>query len=239
MFNPRFLAGIYLAVLLLAGCVGGTTLTPTATVIPVSPTPDELVIAAPNGVPPILDGTMSADEWSDAKRELFSDGSELFMKHHEGYLYLGIRASAPGMIVGNIFVSQGDRVSILHSSAALGTAIYEKGADGYQQTQDFVWRCRNSGSSPAAQAARDAFLREEGWVASICYMGTPEELEYKIAMPGVSLQMAVTFTPASDVSVRIYWPLGLADDTVKAPQGEFPKSMQFFLSTWATVTAGE
>jgi hypothetical protein len=180
---------------------------------------------------------MSADEWSDAKRELFSDGSELFMKLHEGYLYLGIRARAPGMIVGNIFLSQGDRVSILHSSAALGTAVYEKGADGFQQTQDFVWRCRSSSNSPSAQAAREAFLQEEGWLADISYMGIPEELEYKIAMSDGSLRLAVTFTPASGVSVRIYWPLSLADDSIKAPQGEFPKNMQFYPSTWATVTA--
>ena len=195
------------------------------------------IIAIPNGNLPTLDGTMSADEWSDAKQELFFDGSELLMKHHEGYLYLGIRASAPGMIVGNIFVNRGDRVSILHSSAALGTAIYEKSADGFQQTQDFVWRCRSSSNSPSAQAERDAFLQQEGWVADNSYMGTPQELEYKIAMPNGSLRLAVTFTPASDISVRIYWPLGLADDCTKSPQGEFPTIMQFSPSTWATVTA--
>jgi formylglycine-generating enzyme required for sulfatase activity len=236
-------------VLPLAACGDGATPEPTATIFPIAtpssapatetPAPVNLVVTTPDGIPPTLDGTMSADEWSDAKRELFSDGSELFMKHHEGYLYLGLRASKPGMIVGNIFVDQGDSVSILHSSAALGTAIYEKSADGFQQTQDFVWRCRNSGSSPAAQAAREKFFQEEGWLADISYMGIPEELEYKIAMPNGSLRLAVTFTPASDVSVRIYWPLGLADDSVKAPQGEFPKNMQFSPSAWATVTADD
>jgi len=212
---------------------------PNADVETETPIPADLIIAIPNGNPPTLDGTISSDEWSDAKQELFSDGSELLMKYHEGYLYLGIRASAPGMIVGNIFVNHGDRVSILHSSAALGTAIYEKSVDGFQQTQDFVWRCRSSSNSPTAQAERDAFLEQEGWVAGNSYMGTPQELEYKIAMPNGSLRLAVTFTPASDVSVRIYWPASLADDCTKSPQGEFPKNMRFSLSTWATVTAGE
>jgi len=235
---------------ILAACVIGTTpettttsqpsaspsnITPTEN--PTSPVSADLVIAIPNWNPPALDGTMSADEWSGAKRELFSDGSELLMKYHEGYLYLGIRASAPGMIVGNIFVDYGDHVSILHSSAALGTAIYEKSTDGFQQTQDFVWCCRSSSNSPSAQAERDTFLQQEGWVADNSYMGTPQELEYKIAMPDGSLRLAVTFTPASDVSVRIYWPLSLADDSIEPPQGEFPKNMQFSLSTWATVVA--
>ena len=212
---------------------------PNADVKTETPVPVDLVIAIPKGNPPMLDGAMLADEWSDAKRKLFSDGSELLLKHHDGYLYLGIRASTPGMIVGNIFVSQGDRVSILHSSAALGTAIYEKSADGFQQTQDFVWRCRNAGNSPSAQAEREAFLQQEGWVANNSYMGTPQELEYKIAMPEGSLRLAVTFTPASDVSVRIYWPVSLTDDCIKPPQGEFPKNMLFSPSTWATVMVDE
>jgi len=204
-----------------------------------TPAPADLVIAIPNGNPPTLDGTISADEWNGARREQFSDGSELLLKYHDGYLYLGIRANAPGMIVGNIFVSQGDRVSILHSSAALGTAIYEKSADGFQQAQDFAWRCRSSSNSPSAQAERDAFLQQEGWMADNSYMGTPEELEYKIAMPNGSLRLAVTFTPASDVSERIYWPIGLEDDCIKPPQGEFPKTMQLSPFTWAMVTADD
>jgi len=222
---------------ILTACASGMIPAPTATEIPASPTPAGLVISVPNGSPPTLDGTMSADEWSDAKRELLFDGSELLMKHHEGYLYLGIRANAPGMIVGNIFVNHGDRVSILHSSAALGTAIYEKSADGFQQTQDFVWRCRSASNSPSAQAERDAFLQQEGWVADNSHMGTPQELEYKIVMPNGTLRLVVTFTPASDVSVRIYWPPGLANDSIEPPQGEFPTTMQFSPSRWATVTA--
>jgi putative hemolysin len=195
-----------------------------------------LIIAIPNANPPTLDGTLSPGEWDDAWRESFSDGSELFLKHAEGYLYLGIRANPADMIVGNIFVDHGDQVSILHSSAALGTAIYEKRSDGWERTQDFVWRCRDSSNSPSAQAAREKFFQEEGWLANISYMGTPQELEYKIAMPGGSLQLAVTFTPTSDVSVRIHWPVSLADDCINAPQGRFPTVMQFSPSTWVTVT---
>lgn len=239
---------------LLIACGGEATLEPTTIDVPTTspsstptlpsiaiatefPAPAGLIVTVSDGTPPTLDGTMSAEEWSDAKLERFSDGSELLLKHHDGYLYLGIRAKTPGMIVGNIFVDHGDRVLILHSSAALGTAVYEKRSDGWDRTQDFVWRCRNSGDSPSAQAAREAFFQEEDWLADISYMGVPEELEYKIAMPDGSLRLAVTFTPASDVSVRVYWPPALADDCVVAPQGEFPTTMQFSPSTWATVTA--
>jgi formylglycine-generating enzyme required for sulfatase activity len=66
-------------------------------------------------------------------------------------------------------------------------------------------------------------------------MGTPQELEYKIAMPNSLLRLAVTFTRASDLSTRIYWPIWLEDNCTKQPQGEYPTTMQFAPSTWMTV----
>ena len=175
----------------------------------------DLVDTIPNGNPPVLDGTISSDEWNDARLELFSDGSTLLMMHHEGYLYVGIRAKTPVMIVGKIFIDQKDHGAILHSSAALSTAIYENGADSWAQTQAFSWDCRSTSNSPSAIAEREEFLQREGWVANNSRMGTPQELEYKIAMPNRTLRLAVTFTRASDLSERIYWPNGLEDDCTK------------------------
>ena len=209
--------------------------TPTESAAPPPTVSTEHVVNIPNGNPPTLDGTISPDEWNDARQELFSDGSELLIMHHEGYLYVGIRANTPGMIVGNIFIDQEDQVSILHSSAALGTAIYEKRSDTWGQTQAFSWRCRSSSNTPSAIAEREEFLQQERWVANNSHMGTPQELEYMIAMPNSSLRLAVTFTRASDLSERIYWPISLEDDCTKQPQGEYPTTMQFSPSTWMTV----
>ena len=210
---------------------------PTATETPLSTVPTDLIVNIPNGNHPTLDGTISPDEWSDAKQELFSDGSELLMMHHEGYLYVGLRANTPGMIVGNIFVEHNNRVLIFHTSAALGTAIYEKRSDIWEQTQAFSWRCRSTNNSASAIAEREEFFQQEGWLASNSRMGIPQELEYKISLPNGSLRLAVTFTRASDTSTRIYWPVSLEDDCTKAPQGEFPTSLQFAPSTWMTVMA--
>ena len=199
---------------------------------PISP---DLIITIPNGNPADLDGTISADEWKNAKQESFSDGSELLLMHNEGYLYLGIRANTPGMIVGNIFIDQNDQVSIFHSSAALGTAIYEKRSDGWEQIQAFSWRCRSANNSPSAKAEREAFFQQEHWLANNSRMGTAQELEYKIAMPEGLLRIAVSFTRASDTSTRIYWPTSLVDDSTVQPQGEYPTTMQFSPATWMTV----
>jgi sulfatase modifying factor 1 len=194
------------------------------------------IVNAPNGSPPTLDGTISSGEWSHARQELFSDGSELLLMHHENYLYLGIRANTQGMIAGNIFVNHDNQVLVFHASAALGTAIYEKRSDTWEQTQAFSWRCRGTSNSSSAIAERETFLQEEQWLANNSRMGTPQELEYKISMPNGSLQLAVTFMRASDINARIYWPVGLNDDCTKAPQGEFPTTMHFSPFTWMTVT---
>ena len=141
---------------------------------------DRSTIPVPQGESPVIDGTMSPGEWENAAVETFADGSALLLMCSGGYLYLGIQATMPGMIVGNVFVDRGDEVTILHSSAALGTALYQKGEASWQQTQGFVWRCRKTDDGEAAQAERDAFLKEEHWVASNSRMGSPNELEYQI-----------------------------------------------------------
>ena len=141
------------------------------------------------------------------------------------------------MVVGNIFIDHGDDIAILHTSAALGTAIYTKEASAWQQTKDFGWCCRERTNSTAAQTARQAFLEEEGWTATNTRIGTPNELEYQIAMPGETLRLAVTFFQASDsAGVRIFWPEGLEDDSIFTPQGGYPAELNFSPETWATVS---
>ena len=152
----------------------------------------------------------------------------------EGYMYLGIRATTPEMIVGNIFVDHGDEIVILHSSAALGTALYQKGMGSWQQTQGFVWHCRRTDNSEVAQAERDAFLKEEHWVAANARMGAPNELEYQIEVTNETLRLAVNFIRASNTSVKIPWPSDLDDDCIKPTPGGMPAQMHFSPDTWAT-----
>ena len=195
----------------------------------------QTVIDVPYGRPATLDGTISSDEWDGANIETFSDGSELLLMHNEGFLYLGIRANTSDMIVGNIFVDHGDEVAILHSSAALGTAIYAKGVDNWQRTQDFVWRCRSAGDSASAQAEREAFLQDEGWSANISYMGSPNEVEYKIAITEGEFRLAATFIPANEINTRIYWPTHLDDDCIEPTPGGMPATLSFSPDQWGTL----
>lgn len=193
----------------------------TLTTVPSAP------VLVPLGSPPDLDGRLSPGEWDEATVETFADGSELLLMYADGDLYLGIRANTPGMIAGNILVLRGNEIAILHASAALGTAIYQRGEDNWQQTQDFTWHCRSTGQSAAAREERDAFLQQEGWLAANSRMGAPEEMEYRIELAEGILNLAVNFIHASDPSVKIPWPTGLEDDSIMPTPGGLPPEMQF------------
>jgi len=235
---------VLLILILTLGCRGDDTssIFETPATLPPAPlteTPAPLTqqhtITVPWGQPPVIDGTISPGEWDNAIVEPFADGSELFLMFSEGYLYLGIRANTPEMIIGNIFVDHGDEIAILHTSAALGTALYKQGMDSWQQTQGFVWRCRSTDNSETSQSERDAFLDEEHWVAANARMGTPNELEYQIEMSDETLRLAVNFIRASNPNEKIPWPTGLDDDCIKPTPGGLPEELYFSLDRWAII----
>ncbi|MEJ2734277.1 MAG: hypothetical protein P8189_12050 [Anaerolineae bacterium] len=196
------------------------------------------VVDVPLGSPPILDGVLEPDEWAGTFQDKLSDGGELFLTHDGKYLYVGLRAGAKGSGVGSICIDRGGQVAILHSSAALGTAIYERQGAEWQQIQDFSWRCRDTGSSAAAQRERSAFLEAEGWLANNGRMGVPEEVEYQIAIPEGPLRLAVAFLGSPSFDSVAAWPRDLGDDcrNIKLITGPTPQRLQFSPQTWTSVS---
>jgi formylglycine-generating enzyme required for sulfatase activity len=190
-------------------------------------------IVVPSWNPAIIDGTHSPGEWNQATTEIFADGSQLFLMQAEGYLYLGIRTNEPRSFAGNVYIQSGNEINILHSSAALGTAIYRKAEDGWQQIQNFNWQLRSTSNSESALAERAAFLHEEGWLAANGLMGTPTELEYQIKIPEQDFRIAVVFTKSSPPYEKIPWPSQLTDETTKPTPNGFPEILYFSPEQWA------
>jgi hypothetical protein len=197
-----------------------------------TPTPEYDTLTIPPGPAPEIDGTMDTDEWSAARVEHAADGSEIFFLQADGVLYIAIRGSTPEMIVGNIFIAQQDIIRIMHVSAALGTAVYEREGDAWVQTQDFDWRCRSTSKNESALAERKAFLEEEGWVSTNSRMGTPNELEYHIMLPEGPVNLALNILRSSNVNLKIPYPVDLADDVMSPTPGGLPEEMSFAPETW-------
>jgi hypothetical protein len=113
-----------------------------------------------------------------------TNGGELMLMHDAGHLYLGIRSRAMGF--GSICTVDDNQISILHSSAGLGTAIFERDGDDWRRIQQFSYCCWE-----ATQSQLEEFLHGDGWVASVGTKGRPEEMEYKIAMNDGSLTLVM------------------------------------------------
>lgn len=212
------------------------TPTQTATALATqTPVPSRAVLLVPEGEPEAIDGFIAPGEWDRAMVELFLDGSEIFLMHKDGYLYLAVRAVVPDMIVGNIYLAVGDQISIMHSSAALGTGWYEKDGETWKLTQAFRWCCRQKNTSEAAQAELTAFFEREGWVSINSWMGTPNELEYKITLPDRDFYLAANYINASGPNEKIPWPGDLTDgSTILTPRG-LPQKLQFEPETWTMI----
>jgi hypothetical protein len=214
------------------------TLRATQTTLPSTDEPEGtgLDIAVPHGKEALIDGSLSADEWESATQIDLADDNQLFLMHAGGYLFLGIRGMAEPVI--SICIDQADQISILHSSAAIGTAVYRLGGGVWQQVRSFDWCCRDTTDRPQAQEERRAHLEDQGWIASNGRMGIPQQVEFQISLPGDSLRLAFSSIGAPDYESVISWPGGLADgcsspDMLKGP---IPEETQFSLEDWITLT---
>jgi hypothetical protein len=215
-----------------------STSKPTQTDLPATAESESLAqqVVVPLGGEATIDGVLAAQEWADAMSIDLQDQSQLLLMHAGGYLYLGVRSKPEP--VTSICLVQADRVSILHSSAAIGTAVYQLADGDWVQSAAFEWCCRETTDSDQALAERRIHLEEQGWIASNGRMGNPEEVEYKIAMPGDSIRLAVNSIGAPDYESVISWPADLADDC-SSPEmltGPIPEQAGFSLEQWITLT---
>lgn len=196
----------------------------------------ELLVPVPLGSEASIDGVLDTEEWEAAMPIDLEGEGQLFLMHAGGYLYLGVKAKPEP--VTSICIDQGEQVSILHSSAALGTAIYQRGDGAWEQVKEFEWCCRDVTDSPQAQEARQAQLLQDGWVASNGRMGNSEQVEYQIAFPGDSLRLAVNSIGAPDYESVISWPADLSDDCSNPEMltGPIPEQVGFSPDQWITLT---
>ena len=157
--------------------------------------------------------------------------------HDSEYLYLGIQASPQG--VGSVCIDRGDEVAVLHSSAAVGMAVYQIQADGnsWHKTQDFSWCYRGTSSRETDGQERQRQLAENGWLASNAHMGNATEMEYQITITEVPLRLAIAHLQAPEYQSLAYWPEGLKDSCreIQLLTGPLPDELYFSPQFWAQI----
>jgi hypothetical protein len=193
----------------------------------------------PLGLPITLDGTLDEREWSDTVAVDLRNGGEAFLKHDGDHLYLGIRG--PEMGWAHVCVGDAGRVSVLHSSAALGTAEYVPADSGlFQAIRGFEWTMRDTSLTDGARNARREFLKQEEWVASTAWMGEPFEREFilKLAIFGeAKARLTVLYASDEESPSFYYWPNTLSDESLNLELvwGRTPGGLHFDLRQWAVL----
>ena len=127
------------------------------TVMPQTPVEEPEAVDVPLGTAIDLDGKLGEQEWQYAARHALGAEGELLLQHDDNFLYVGLRGNHPGW--AHVYVFDGEKVSIHHASAALGTAIYAPDDVGqWQPTQPFperdAWALRDPSLSPELRAQR-------------------------------------------------------------------------------------
>ena len=233
-FTPSVIVLLILIGSILAACQGDLVESPEPSQV-VLDTSTETVNEGPEINPPIIDGTINVREWESAVKEEFAEGSEIYLLVHGDDLFLGIRNMGGEMIAGNVFLEQDDRIIIMHSSAALGTAIYEVEGEDYRKIKDFEWCCRSKVDNEAARFAREMFYEDEGWLGQNSFIGNENELEYMIALDETQGRVAVNFILADGGGEKHVWPVGLEDGVAEPTPGGFPDTIKFNVEDWISL----
>lgn len=223
-------AGVLMICLVIAGCAAANTSSAT----PSPDLSDQVGEQDPvgRGILPEIDGSIQAEEWKDADIWNLEGGGQLYLLTAGEHLFLAVRALPPGMIAGNVFLSAGNEIKVLHSSAALGTVVFQQDGDTWQKIKDFEWCCRSRVDDQSSREARTAFYDREGWLGANSFLGAENELEYKIRLEGSESAVALNYLWADGSAAKQVWPAGLSDGISWPSEGGFPDVMEFSPGKW-------
>lgn len=196
--------GIFPLVLVLTGCLSATT-------------PRQ----------PVVDGVMRDGEWAGARRLALDGGGEAWLMERDGATWVALRSERRA--VGSLCMSDGSTIWILHASAALGTATYEREGNGWRIGRRFEWKVREGASE---QEKRD-YLAANGWLANADREST-DPREYEIRLPAGVNRLAIGLLHLDEPMSVSYWPESVGDDcrSVAIGQGFLPATVTFEPETW-------
>ncbi len=212
-----------------------TTSTTTTTTVPASSTttvPDiGRTLAAPAQAPPVIDGVLGAGEWDGSVTVAMSDGSSLRWMHKDDVLHVALESTAIGAV--NLLIATDDEVWILHSSAALGSALYLPADGVWELSHGFDWCCRTA----TDDSARLQLLDEEDWQANIGFTGDEGVVEYEVTLPWEGASVAVSYV--TDTETSAFWPADLSSEARDQLVGPPPPERNFDLDEWYTLVSLE
>ncbi len=187
------------------------------------------VLEVPSHAAPTIDGVIESGEWDRAAITTMTDDRRLLWMHDGEALFVALEGTRIGAV--NLALAIDDEIWILHSSAALGSARYQRSLPEWTLAHGFSWCCRSATDS----TARLALLEEEGWQANIGFTGDEGVVEYQVDLPWNGALAAVSFqTESADPA---FWPEDLTAAAREDLVGPPPATRSFDLNEWYTLEA--
>ena len=139
-----------------------------------------------------------------------------------------------GRRIASMYVLRGDRLRVLHASAALATAEYEHRAGRWHLVHGFRFACRREG-----QACRDAFAHTEGWSANVAEAGSDRsfEVDAALAPPGARFTVVSLDPQTAATAPDVRACPGITGDIVgpSLQAGEPPEVLDVDSRDWPSV----
>lgn len=191
------------------------------------------------------DGALTTDEWHGAAEHTLPSGAKLLLRHDAAGVGIGIRSEKQGVLT--IFLELDGKVFALHSSARLGTAIYETRGDGEAPTWHPVQQFEYEYPS-------DEYYATHGWRSSIGEPRGKGDIECLLSRKLLGLdkspagKKAKERTTPQQITLRIVhaplgasrlpaWPQNAEDDTqnTRLLMGHSPVNLTFEPASWGTL----
>lgn len=127
-------------------------------VCPVFASAEATAIEIPKSARITVDGKMSEDEWKDALAQELRGGGQLKLNHDGEYLQIGLKDDKAGL--SHVYLTDGKDIFVLHSSARLAIAVYQKEGEIWQPIQKFNWELMGQNSNSEATIT---YLTTNSW----------------------------------------------------------------------------
>jgi hypothetical protein len=186
----------------------------------------------------VIDGTVGAAEWRGSLVVNLAGAGQLFFRHDDRFLYVGIRADEPGF--ASLCIARADTIRVLQAASALGSARYQRTAHDWALISGFDWQLRSPSRSTRARAERQEYLATYGWLATTRQQGARQK-EFQIALdqlPRDGIPIALVYRTEAGPSWR--WPATMHDgcSSLMLVAGVDVEHLAFAPEQWTRLTLG-
>ncbi|WP_430467384.1 hypothetical protein [Winogradskyella ouciana] len=169
-----------------------------------------------------------------------SNKTNFSYKTLDDFVYFSIDSEE--LYVASICICSNDTISVYHSSAALGDALYKKLPEGnWQKNETFEWDMRETDTSNETVEKRIHFYQKNGWIANTMAMGKTGETEFifnKSLFKNGKLTIALGLMYAHDPENILALPTTSKDGcgSLSLVSGSPEKSYKFDTDNWFSLT---